>query len=107
MCFGIGGQGVHFAGERVYALRGPTEVETPAAYIKQSKAYDAYYLNDKKPPIKPGAPGVVVQYGDVYVYYFTGLDEKNKPDTRCLLFFEKPVIKGAKYIVAKPDPSYK
>jgi len=82
-------------------------VSIPQAYKKQAFEKDAkYYYSTKTKALVPNKPGVIVQYGDLYLYMYAFTWDGN------ILFgnrsfYEKPDIPGAKFVVAKPDPSYK
>ncbi|WAM31548.1 hypothetical protein [Caldicellulosiruptor naganoensis] len=84
-----------------------SRVSIPQAYKKQAFEKDAkYYYSTKTKALVPNKPGVIVQYGDLYLYMYAYTWDDNIL-FRNMSFYEKPDIPGAKFVVAKPDPSYK
>jgi len=79
----------------------------PEAYEKQIRNDAKYYYSEKTKALLPGKPGVIVQYGDIYLYMFAVKWPSGATGFLNRTYYEKPDIPGAKFVVAKPDKNYK
>uniref|UniRef100_A0A7C5V3R6 SLH domain-containing protein n=1 Tax=Caldicellulosiruptor owensensis TaxID=55205 RepID=A0A7C5V3R6_9FIRM len=79
----------------------------PEAYKKQAREDAKYYYSKKTKALLPKKPGVIVQYGDLYLYRFAVSTFGGDVYFSARAYYEKPNIPGAKLVVAKPDKRFK
>jgi len=79
----------------------------PEAYKKQVREDTKYYYSEKTKALSPGKPGVIVRYGDLYLYRFAIKKSDGSVFFDARAYYEKPDIPGAKLVIAKPDKRYK